>query len=118
MKKYSSDESLWDTLRKVHLPPEALLFVIVSVGDILMTWKLLNRGGFYESNGLARWFLNHWGMKGMIYFKMAMCAFVIVLSQIIARYDKDKSLWVLRTGVIIVGVVILYSFMLYARSAW
>jgi len=109
------DESLWETLRKVPLRGETLVFLILSVGDILMTSLLLGRGGFYESNGLARWFLHRWGLQGMINFKLGMMLFIVVLSQIIAKRQMQKARWVLRIGSFAVGVVVVYSLFLHLR---
>ncbi len=48
-------------------------------------------GNFYESNPVARYFLNHWGVKGLIYFKMAVVAFVCVIAQIVATRREASA---------------------------
>lgn len=112
-RKVRHEESFWETLRSVPLLAETAWFLVFSAGDMLMTWLLLSRGGHYESNRLARWFLHNWGMAGMMTFKLGMSLFVVILSQIIAREDRDKARWVLQVGYFIIGLVVIYSLFLY-----
>jgi hypothetical protein len=112
------DVPLWKRVLTGQLPleQETGLFVVVSVLDIVMTYNLMANHGFGESNPLARYFIHHWGAKGMIYFKMAMTAFVCLLSQVIARVNVDRGRFVLRIGTLIVAGVVIYSLVLVLRS--
>ncbi len=111
-------ESFWKRLLAGELPleHETALFVGVSILDIVMTYTLLAGGGFVESNPIARYFINHWGERGMVYFKMGMTAFVCVLTQIIAHKHLERARFVLHAGILIVSVVVVYSFGLYLRT--
>ena len=60
--------------RSVRFLYETMLFIVVSVLDILMTHRLIRTGRFHESNPVAKFFYDHWDMNGMVYFKMTMVA--------------------------------------------
>ena len=59
-------------------------FVFVSSLDIMLTWKILERGGV-EVNPVAELVIGHWGMHGAIAFKFALMMFVIVTCEISGR---------------------------------
>ena len=95
---------------------EITLFVLVSVLDILMTNRLFLTGRFREANPVARFTLDHWGLDGMVYFKMAMVAFIVVLTQIIARKRPATARWILHLATAVVSIVVVYSLLLLLRS--
>lgn len=99
-----------------HLPlqNETNVFILVSVLDIFMTYALLRYGG-HEANPIANFFLRRWNVQGMVFFKMALVAFVAILAQIIARRNLARASQVLILGTIIVTTVVLYSVTLLAR---
>ena len=72
---------------KALLANESLLLVVLSAGDLFVTYMLLWRGGhFYEANPLARWFFDRWNIAGMTAFKFGLVAIIIVLCEIIERH--------------------------------
>lgn len=107
------------TLRHEH---EISLFILVSLFDILMTWLLLTRGSsntqvtFNESNPVARYFLHHWGLKGMIYFKFFMVGFICTISEIVAHYRPRMGKFILQLGTAVVSIVVIYSLVLLLRA--
>ena len=96
---------------------ETLLYVLLSIADLLMTNFLLRQNPegleFVESNPVARHFLDHWGPKGMIYFKFGMVAFVCVITQIIARYRPFTARLLLLFAIAMMLYVVVYSVRLY-----
>jgi len=65
---------------------EGLVLVILSVGDLLMTYLLLWRGGhFYEANPLAGWFFARWNIAGMTAFKFGLVGVIVVVCEAIER---------------------------------
>ena len=74
-------------------------------------------GGHFESNPIARFFINSWGPKGMVYFKFVMVAAVFVIVQIIAHRRVETAKKVLNFAIIAVGAVVTYSAVLYLRAA-
>ena len=104
-------------LKFVHHPQETLFLVLVSGLDVVMTYNLLTRGdgGFTESNPIARYFLDRWGMPGMAYFKMTMTLLVCVITQIVARKNSVLAKQVLELATLIIVVVVIYSVVLHFR---
>ncbi|HID22856.1 MAG TPA: hypothetical protein EYP14_10720, partial [Planctomycetaceae bacterium] len=93
-------QSLLRTLfgRDLPLERETALFIFVSALDVFMTYVLLRHSAegrtvhiFTESNAIARYFLNHWGIKGMVIFKFAMVAVITVLTQLIAMRRLETA---------------------------
>ncbi len=94
------------------------MFILVNVIDFFMTYWLLMTGSFRESNPIADYFLRHWGpVKGMLYFKLALVTFVCLITQLIALKDVEKARWVLRLGIVVVTLVVLYSLRLLLISS-
>lgn len=94
---------------------ETALFLLVSVLDVFMTYIVLSTGNFREANLLARFFIVHWGARGMVYFKFAMVAFAVVVIQLIARNHPDIALRLLRLAVVIASCIVIYSATLLLR---
>lgn len=106
---------------KVFFEAETALYLALSLADLLMTNYLLQQNienlQFVESNPIARWVINHWGIRGMIYFKFAMVAFVIVVTQVIARRRPLTARLVLFFAIVIMIYVVVYSVRLYHSHA-
>ena len=81
-----------------------------------MTYMLLRHGPeFQESNPAANWLLAKYGIKGMVYYKFALVAFVTVIAQIIARTHPRTARGLLIVGIAIVGGVVCYSGYLWVK---
>jgi hypothetical protein len=100
-----------------HLPleTETARFVFASALDVFMTYLMIRESHFTERNPIALYFLNHWGMKGMIWFKFGTVAFVCTLAQIIARRKPGTARFLLNFATIVVSAVVVYSLVLYLR---
>jgi hypothetical protein len=103
--------------RPLPLERECGLFVLASALDVLMTYLLLLRDDFTESNPIALFFLMNWGIKGMIAFKFFMVAVVAAIAQYIALTHLKLARRVLNFGTLVVAGVVIYSFTLYVREA-
>lgn len=100
----------------MHAERELLLFVLVSALDIFATYILLWDGfSFRESNPVAQYFLSGWGMKGMIYFKMGMVAFICTIAHLISLRRPEWARRVLQFATVVVAGVVVYSVMLLVR---
>jgi hypothetical protein len=124
MSQGSAGHGSWRRLLLGHLPLESETgaFILINVLDYLVTYFLLMQPGrgvrFVESNPVAQYFIDSWGPgKGMLGFKMAVVAFVCVLSQVIALKREDYGRWVLMLGCLATGFVVVYSLTLYLRHA-
>lgn len=109
-------------LRRLPLEHETAIYLLVSAFDVFMTYLLLRNDRapesgqyFFEANPIARFFLHHWGMKGMVYFKFTVVAFVCVLAQVIAARRLETARRLLNVASLIVGAVVVYSLVLYLR---
>jgi len=101
---------------QLPLEKETCLFILVNVLDFFMTYILLTTGAFRESNAVAAYFWNHWGPRGMLYFKLGLVLFVCLISQLIALKSHAKARFVLNLGTIVVSCVVVYSLMIYLRA--
>jgi len=102
---------------RLTLEKETAWFILVNVLDFFATYLLLGKGGHFESNPLARWFLDGWGrVKGLLAYKLAMIAFVCVIVQIIAIKQVKTARWVLIFGTLVVTGVVIYSVNLLVRA--
>lgn len=100
----------------MHAERELLWFVLVSALDIFATYILLRQGDqFSESNPIARYFLDRWGIKGLIYFKMGMVAFICTVAHVISLKRPEWAQRVLQLATVVVAAVVVYSVMLLLR---
>lgn len=95
----------------VHYPMEMMLFCVVSFLDVAMTFGLLARDDvmFIESNPVARYFLQRWGVDGMAFFKASMTIFVCLIAQIVAQKNRLLAKRLLAVSILIVLSVVMYS---------
>ncbi len=112
----------WGFRQKLPLETETTIFILVNILDFAMTWWMLMHremglGEFYESNPVARYFLDHWGVKGLLMFKMAVVAFVCIIAQIVATKREASGRFLLVVGTIVVSVVVIYSLKLFLNHA-
>ena len=97
------------------LPWESLILIIVSIGDLLMTYTLLWWSGrFYESNPIADWVLNRWDITGLTLFKFGLVAFIILACETIERHRPRVGRAVLILGILgtLYGIVVGYRLFL------
>lgn len=97
------------------LDTETTRFVLVSALDVIVTWLLIRQPDFTEANPIALFFINHWGVKGMVWFKFGLVAFVCVLTQVIARRKPETARRLMNFAALVAGAVVLYSLTLYLR---
>lgn len=109
-------EPWWRKLLRGDLPleTETAWLLMVSVLDVVVTYLILRVGG-REANPIANWFIRGWGVKGMVYFKFGVTAFVAVLTQIIAQQRPDVARRLLIFATCVVGGVVVYSAFLLVR---
>ena len=101
--------------QELPLQSETSYFILVNVLDFFLTYMLFSTAEAYEANPVADYFLRHWGIEGMLAFKLMIVAFVCILSQMVARFSLAKARFVLFAGIAVVGFVVLYSAWLLAQ---
>lgn len=112
---------VWRRWRAIET--QATWFMLVNFLDAAFTWILLTRGHrsgdpnleFTESNSFAAYFLNHWGLKGLVAFKLGLVLFVCLIGLAIAMRHEDRARNVLNFGTLVVTGVVLYSVWLFVR---
>lgn len=101
--------------RRLPLEQETCWFILVNVLDIVLTYLVLQHEGYTEGNPVARFFLYSWGSRGLLYFKLAMVAFVTLTAQLIALKKPATAQRLLIVGTVIVTGVLVYSLSLLLK---
>ena len=109
----------WKNLFFGQLPlqTETTAFILVNCLDIFLTYILIRFGGT-EANPIANYFILRWGFYGAIGFKLAIVTFVAVIAQIVAIKKMKTARFLLITGSLIVGCVVVYSVFLFTKHFW
>ena len=102
---------------RLPLETETAVFILVNVLDIFMTYLLLVGGGHREANPIARYFLDGWGVKGIVLYKLANVALVCVIAQVVARVSERTARRLLVGLTLVVATVVAYSLVLAFRAA-
>lgn len=94
---------------------EFTTYILVSALDLFMTYLLLAHGGFRESNPVANFFILHWGVKGMVYFKFGLVALVCTIAYIVGQHRPTTARRLLQFATLVVTAVVGYSLVLFLR---
>ena len=97
---------------------ETSIYLLVSLLDFFCTYLLLMTGpGFFESNPVAAWFLNHYGpVKGLLGFKLSLTLLVCGLAQLVSYAKPAYGRGILLFGTLLTGAVVVYSIRLLLKS--
>ena len=88
---------------------ESLVLILLSMGDLFLTYALLWQGRIYEANPVARWFFDRWNIAGMTIFKFGVIAFVIILAETIERRRPRVGRAILILGCVAAAAVMIHS---------
>jgi hypothetical protein len=111
--------TVWNFLFRDKLPleRETCWFILVNLLDFFASYALFRRRNMGEANPIAAWFIDGWGLlKGMLFYKLALVAFVCVIVQLIALRSVPVARRVLYFGIIVVSGVVAYSVVLLWRT--
>ncbi len=104
---------------RTHLHPRRLLvFVLLGIADLGLTWKLIHdgHGHVYESNPVAGAWLESYGWTGLAVFK-ALAMLLVGLSAVyVSWYRPRTGRRLLTFGCLVTGAVVVYSGFLLASS--
>jgi hypothetical protein len=91
-----------------------LVFGILSVLDLLLTWRLVQASGgqIYESNPVASAWLSTYGWQGLIVFKACMVMLIGLVVILISLHRPDYGGRILIFACSVTAAVVLYSFYL------
>ncbi len=111
-----SSNSTFDSPRNASwrglLEFEKSLFVAANLMDVVMTLLLLKTGAFCESNPIADFFLDGWGMLGMAGYKLVLVGLVLLIANVVAIWRIETSRKLLNFGSLTIGAVVTYSMIL------
>src|SRR5262245_39400187 len=87
------------------------LFVALGLADLLATSYLLGAapGQFYESNPVARWWLDRWGWAGLASFKAATVLLALAAVGAVARRRRRVAGCILGFACGVTALVVVYS---------
>jgi Domain of unknown function (DUF5658) len=96
-------------------PVKLLLFTLLSVADLTVTWWLLGNsdGDIYEANPIARFWLQRYGSLGLAGFKVSLILLTTFLIVIVARSRPRAAGRLLGFGCVCLTLVVSYSAALY-----
>jgi hypothetical protein len=86
-------------------------FIFISSLDLMLTWVILYFGG-REVNPLAQHILRHFGLYGMVAFKLSLVLLVILLCEGIGRRSPTAGQWLASASIMLASVPVLLSFFL------
>lgn len=89
--------------------PEVWLFLALSAVDLVLTYVLIGHFGHQEGNPVARYFVEGWGLKGMVWFKLGLVSIILTISHVVALRQPDQARLVVRLGLLSVAAVVVYS---------
>ncbi|MFM7259711.1 MAG: DUF5658 family protein, partial [bacterium] len=98
---------------EMHFQTAYVWLVFVSSLDIMLTWKILDRGGI-EVNPVAKMVIDAWGMHGAIAFKFALMMWVIVACDLLARQKRSAGKFLAYLAVVISASPVVWSLCLLA----
>lgn len=108
---------------KLPLEAETTRFVLANAMDVFVTYLALNMSAsgrtsrpIAEGNPIPLWFINRWGVTGMVYFKFGMVLFIVLLAQYVAQRKMTSARRLLNFGTIVVSAVVVYSLCLLVRT--
>lgn len=85
-----------------------LWFVFVSALDVMLTWKILQKGGD-EVNPIAKEVIELWGFEGAIVFKFAVVVWVVIACELAGRRKPHTGRWLSWTAVAVSALPVAYS---------
>jgi hypothetical protein len=101
----------------VRYPNSYLWFILLSAMDIMLTYRILARGGT-EVNPLAREIIERWNLWGSIAFKFTLAVFVILICEYVGSLRARTGRWLALIAVGISAVPVAYSLSMLAYHFW
>ncbi|MDX2038305.1 MAG: DUF5658 family protein [Isosphaeraceae bacterium] len=94
---------------------ESVVFVLLSAADLFMTYRLLWKARFYESNPIAQFFFARWNIAGLTLFKFSLVIFIIVIAETIERYRPRVGRLILILGCVAAAAAAFHGYRLEAE---
>ena len=102
--------------KPIRLQKETVLFLLLSLADMLLTARLLREGRAVESNPVAQMALAAGGIRGMVWFKASLVALVVVITQVLVAKDRERTAYLLLIfAAAVLTAVVIFSVLLLVR---
>jgi Domain of unknown function (DUF5658) len=90
---------------------EVVVYALLSFADLILTTVLLRfgGGGVYEGNPIARSWLEAFGWRGLIAFKLVSSSLVAFVSLVIYYYRPRLGTAIIALGCLVMGIVVAHS---------
>ena len=103
------------------LETETCWFVLANLLDFVVTYRMISYGNangvrFGESNRIAAYFLDHWGLPGLLKFKLAVVIFVCLVAQYVHRHRPELARFLLIVGTAAVAAIVIYSVRMFFQA--
>jgi len=103
----SAEQSFkWILWKHLSLDTQTVWFTLRSAVEIRITYLLLTKNAVV--NPVGAFFINLWGVGGIVIFKVALVAFIVVAVQIIAQKRPRTAHALLSFGTKVVVAVLIY----------
>ncbi|HNQ21547.1 MAG TPA: DUF5658 family protein [Phycisphaerae bacterium] len=86
--------------------------ILFAVLDVLLTYLVLYGWGGSEANPVAARVIATRGIRGALWFKLALILFVIVLCEVIGRRSDTRGRSLSRLAVLLAAFPVVYTFTL------
>jgi hypothetical protein len=101
--------------RRVLYPGPYSGFVLVSALDLLLTWRILVRGG-RELNWIADRVIEYFGRGGIVAFKFTIVVLVIITCELVGRHSRRLGLFLIMTGIILPSCAVVAAVVQLVRA--
>jgi len=103
---------------QLPLESETSFFILVNVMDFFLTYWGIWNGLLRESNWIAKWFLDGWGLiKGLLMYKLVLVVLVCGIAQIVATQQLETARkLLLYSSLLVLGVVVYSAWLLLTHN--
>ena len=107
----------WHLPEGSSLPQLSLVFILLSITDLVATVRMMAAVGVKEGNPIADRILNNFGTPGFIAFKMLMVIFALALIWFINEHRPKMATLVLWAATLLMGFITLVHLALISGIA-
>ncbi len=107
----------WHIPEGSSLPQLSLVFILLSITDLVATVHMMAAAGVKEGNALADGILKNFGTPGFIAYKLILVAFALAIIWYVYKYRPQLSLLVLWVAVLLMGFITLVHLALMSGIA-
>lgn len=107
----------WHLPEGISLLQLSLIFILLSITDLVATVRMMAAVGVKEGNVLADGILKHFGVPGFIAYKIFLVLFALAIIWFVYKYRPQLAMLVLWAAVLLMGFVTLVHLTLMSGIA-